>query len=71
MALPGNHGAMVHFAELVVGADAQRLHEVLHVQFVGAARAGAFLLGEPDFFFGDVGERGDGRECAGRINNYF
>ena len=67
-ALPGNHGAVVHLAQLVVGLDMQRPHEVLHVELVGAARAFAFLLGEPDVFFGNVGERSDRREFAGRIN---
>ena len=65
-ALPGNHGAVVHLAQLVVGRDMQRAHEVPHVELVGAAGAFAFLLGEPDFFFGDVGERGEGRNDLAR-----
>jgi hypothetical protein len=34
--------------------------KMLHVEFVCASGEFAFLLGEPDFFFGDVGERRDG-----------
>jgi hypothetical protein len=39
---------------------------MLHVELVGAACAGAFLLGEPDLFFGNVGEGGDRRKRVGR-----
>jgi len=46
-------------------------HEVLHVELVCAACARAFLLGEPDFFFGDVGKRDYRRQCAGRVNYDF
>ena len=45
-------------------SDMQRPHEVLHVELVGAAWAGAFLLCEPDFFFGDVGEHDQSRNGA-------
>jgi hypothetical protein len=41
---------------------------MLHVELVSTAGALAFLFGELDFFFGDVGERGDWRQCAGRVN---
>ena len=59
-ALPGDDGAVVHLTQLVIGLDVQRPHEMLHVEFVCASGAFVFLLGEPDFFFGDVGERRDG-----------
>ena len=62
---------MVNFAELVVGRDMWRSHEVLHVQLVSTAGARALLLGEPDLFFGNVGERGYRRQCAGRVNYDF
>ena len=55
-ALPGDHGAVVDLAQLVGRGDRQRRHEVPHVEPVGPAGAGALLLGEPDFFFGDVGQ---------------
>ena len=49
----------------------QRAHEMLYVEFVSTACASAFLFGEPDFFFGDIGERGYRRQCAGRVNYDF
>lgn len=55
-ALPGDHGAMVNLAQLVGGGDAERLHEMRHVELVGPSGAGALLTGEPDFFLGDRGE---------------
>lgn len=67
-ALPGNHGAMVHLAQLVIGSNHERAHEMLDIELVCAAGALAFLLGEPDVFFGNVGERRDRRQCAGRVN---
>jgi hypothetical protein len=42
----------------------QRSHEMPHIEFVGTPGEFAFLLGEPDFFFGDVSQLGDGRESA-------
>jgi hypothetical protein len=33
---------------------------MLHIETEGAAGARTLLLLQPDFFFGDVGERGDG-----------
>ena len=45
--------------------DAQRLHEMLHVELVSTAGALAFLFGELDFFFGDVGERATGDNAPG------
>lgn len=64
-ALPGDHRAVVHLAQLFRRRDVQRLHEVLHVELVRTAGALAFLLGEPDFFFGNFGElcKG-GRKCV-------
>lgn len=47
---------MIDPAQFVGRGDAERRHEVMHVEPVGAARAGALLLGEPDVFLGDVGE---------------
>ena len=67
-ALPGNHCVVIHLAQFVVGLDAQCPHKMLHVELIGTARAFAFLLGEPDVFSRNVGERGDRREFAGRIN---
>jgi hypothetical protein len=32
---------------------------MLHVELVCAAGAGAFVFGEPDFFFGDICETGE------------
>jgi hypothetical protein len=51
-ALPGDHGAVVHLAQLVVGLYVQRPDEMLHIELVGAPRSFAFLLGEPDLFLG-------------------
>jgi hypothetical protein len=69
-ALPGDDGAMVHLAQLLIGADRQRPHEVPHVLLVGAAGAFAFLLGKPDVFFGDVGQRRNGGNgLAGALQN--
>ena len=50
---------VVHIAQLVIGPNHQRPHEMLHVELVSTAGAFAFLLGEPDVLFGNVGERGD------------
>ena len=60
---------MVSLAQLRRRCDAKRLHEVLHVEPVGAARAGALLLLQPDFFFGNIGELRDGRDpvAAGSV----
>ena len=67
-ALPGNHGAVIHLAQLVVRPHMKRAHKVLHVELVSTAGAFAFLLGEPDVFFGNLGERGDRRKFTGRVN---
>jgi hypothetical protein len=53
---------VVGLAQLRRRRDAERPHEVLHVEAIGAPGAGALLLLQPDFFFGDVGELGDGRD---------
>lgn len=63
-ALPGDHRAVVRFAQLVVGCDIHGAHEVLYVELAGAAGTFAFLLGEPDFFFWDVSEAGQWRGSA-------
>ena len=44
--------------------DAERAHEVLHVEPVGAAGARTLLLRQPDLFFGDLGELVEGRDAA-------
>jgi len=64
-AFPGNHGAVIHFTQLIVGRDMESPHKVLHVELVSTAGASAFLLGEPNFLFGDVGEPCEGRQSAG------
>jgi hypothetical protein len=46
---------VVGLAQLVDRADVQCRHEVLDVEPIGAARALALLLLQPDFFFGDLG----------------
>jgi hypothetical protein len=38
----------------------KRPHEVLRIDRVKAARASAFLLLQPEFFFGDVGKLVEG-----------
>jgi len=40
-AFPGDDGAVVHFAQFVVGRDMKRPHEVLHVELVRASGPGA------------------------------
>ncbi len=50
--LPRDDGAVVDLAQLVHGGDPERLHEVAHVELVGAAGLGALVLREPDFFLG-------------------
>lgn len=57
-------------AQLVVGTNRERAHEVLDIELVSTAGAFAFLLDEPDFFFGDVGEFGERRgKCVSRGRN--
>jgi hypothetical protein len=51
---------VVGLAQFLGRDDAERLHEVLNIEPVGAGGARTLLLGEPDFFFGDRGELGDG-----------
>jgi hypothetical protein len=63
-ALPGDHSFVVGLAQLRRRRDRERAHEVLHVEPVGAARAGALLLLQPDFFFGDLGELLERRHLA-------
>ena len=57
----------VRLAQLVIGADHQRLHKMLHIRLVNAALA--LLFGEPDFLSGNVGERGErrGKRAFGNI----
>jgi hypothetical protein len=48
-------------------------HKVLHVELVSTAGALPFLFGEPDFFFGNVGEMLDDggqahRGWSGEVN---
>jgi hypothetical protein len=54
--LPGDDRAMIDLAQRLGCDDIERLHEVTHVEPVGAAGAGALLLGQPDLFLGDGGE---------------
>ena len=49
-----------------VRGDAERRHEVPHVEPVGPAGAGALLLGQPDLLLGDVGELRQHRRQGGR-----
>jgi hypothetical protein len=63
--LPGDHRFVVGLAQLLRYRDAERAHEVLHVEPVGTTGAGTFLLREPDFLFGDLGKLGDGGNTAG------
>jgi hypothetical protein len=56
VAFPGDDRAVIDAAELVDAGDAERRHEVPHVELVGAAGARALLRSEPDFFLGDVGK---------------
>jgi len=44
---------MVHLAQLLRRRDPERPHEVRHVLFIGAVRAGAFLAGKPDLLLRD------------------
>ena len=60
---------MIDLAQHVGAGDAERPHEVPHVEPVGAAGLRALLLRQPDFFFGDGGELVEWRELmasAGR-----
>jgi hypothetical protein len=41
----------------------QRPHEMLHVEFVGPASSFAFLFGEPDLFFRNIGELPSGESA--------
>jgi hypothetical protein len=50
---------VVSLAQLFGRADRQGTHKVLDVEPVSAAGARTLLLGEPDLFFGDLGELGD------------
>ena len=63
-ALPGDDRFVVGLAQLGRCGDRQCAHEVLDVEPVGAAGAGALLLLQPDFFLGDVGEAIEGRHLA-------
>ena len=52
---------MVHAAELVNRADADRPHEVFNVLTVGPARAWALSAGEPNVLLGDGCDCVEGR----------
>ena len=65
---PGDDGAMIDLAQHVGAGDAERPHEVPHVEPVGAAGLLALLLRQPDFFFGDGGELVERGELAGARN---
>ncbi len=61
---------MVDLPELVRRGDAERPHEVRHIELVGAAGAGALLAGQPDLFLRDcrqVGQIGELAGAGGRI----
>jgi hypothetical protein len=58
---PGDDGAVIDLAQRVRGRDPQGAHEVLHVEPVGAAGLRAFLLRQPDVFFGAGELAGTGR----------
>jgi hypothetical protein len=68
-AFPGDDGTVIDPPQLLSRGDAERRHEVAHVEPVGAAGAGTLLTAEPDFFFRDVGEArdqgGQGRRLGG------
>ena len=63
--LPGDHRAMIDLAQLLRGGNAERLHEVRHVELVGAAGARTLLAGEPDFFLRDRRQVDQVGESAG------
>ena len=67
--LPRDDGAMIDLAPLLLRRDAERLHEVPHIEPVGAADPDALLRRQPDFFLGDRrhgGERGEKHGRGGR-----
>jgi hypothetical protein len=71
-ALPSDDGPVVHLAQLFIGPDVQRPHEMPDILFVCTPCALALLLGKPNVFLGDLGQRRDGhylltshRTCRG------
>jgi hypothetical protein len=56
VAFPGDDRTVVNPAQLVGGRNADGRHEVAHVEPVGPPGARGLLLGEPDFFLGDLRE---------------
>jgi hypothetical protein len=76
-AFPGDHRFVVGLAQLCRRDDPQPAHEVLHVEPVGAAGAGALLLGKPGDLRelrhgGDPDHAGGGDrhwQCAGVVDH--
>jgi hypothetical protein len=72
MALPGDRRLVVGSAQFLRRRDGNRAHEVLRIEPVGA-RARALRPVQPDLFFGDASELGNGRGravgggCAGKV----
>ena len=64
--LPGDHGAVVHLAELLGAGDPETAQEVRDVATVGTAGPGALLLGQPHHLLRDRGQGVEGGELAGR-----
>jgi hypothetical protein len=62
--LPRDDGAMIDPAQRVCCRDVEAAHEVPHVELIGTAGLSAFLLRQPDFFFGDGGELVERGELA-------
>jgi hypothetical protein len=56
---------MIDLTQIGCAGDTEGAHEVPHVEPVGAAGLCAFLLRQPDFFFGDGGELVELAELAG------
>jgi hypothetical protein len=56
VAFPGDHPPVVYLAQLLAASDGECRHETPHVEPVRPAGARALLLGEPDFFLGNVGQ---------------
>jgi hypothetical protein len=55
---------MIELAQHVGCGDAERLHEMRHVEFVSAAGAGALLAGQRDLFLRDRRQVGQAGELA-------
>jgi len=59
---------VIDLAQRVRAGDAKCLHEVPHVEPIGAAGLSALLLRQPDFFFEDGGQRLEGGELVGTVS---